>query len=963
MRKALLLILILSTLFNLNNLVYGGNFTVLNAFWGLVDNPFEVGPGDKNVPLTLTLQYFGSTIATSIHATLILPKEFTDINGEGYAKAQINNIQPNSIFFLTFKINVDQKAKLGTYIFPLELKWNTTIVKFYSENTEVKVDLKGKVELNFETSQNYLNPGQINPIKLMVRNDGSGDAYDISINVNLPPQITLLNKLTTLDLLKASSSNLLELNLFVSNTLVNTPISITISSTYKDAYFNKRSITQVLGFIVKDVEKPSFYIKAKEKVLKIGEINDISLEISNTGSVEIKDITIFFNPSPPLNLMDGDGTFKLGNLLPTQTKALNLKLYISNTNSPVVSLPLTIKYIDTLNFERIENRFLNFFLSSEGSFQILDVGWGSLNNSYDASPGDINVPLVVRLQYFGNSNLDSLKANLILPTEFQDIKGSNVSSSHINNLPPNSIFQLTFYINIGEKAKRGIYQIPIILNWNTSVSKGMKEVKEIKIELKGRVKLSFLSYTKVLLPGKVNDVPIELKNYGSGDAYDISLSISLPPQVSLLNSLPRSFNLPSNSKVNFNLQIYLPPNTILSPLTLTFLASYKDPYGNSKSYTESLGFKIKDLPSYNIKITPSSYNLNSEEINDIKLLLKNLGNSTLRDLQIFINLASPLSLIDSEGKFFLDELKGGEVKELPLKIYIVPTSLQVASISLNLSYKDEVGSLRSENLLLSFLINLKPKTSPLSIKVEPDTLMAGKINNFTLTLYTSDTIKSVFISFSSPQMTLLEPESIQLDNLKVGEEFKFKAKVYVPSLTTASLQLNIKYYDKNNLLNQEVRNLGFLIKGLIDIKLTDYSIIPDNPSLGEPFSLVGTITNLGTTSASGVMVYFKGSEGITNLGSPSYFIGDLPVNALSTFTLTLQANQKEGIYQIPLEIHYMDNLREEHVKDLIFNVKVIEKMPTKAEVSTFNPFEFILPYLLSSGIAAFIGFLLGKRKK
>ncbi|MEM4311657.1 MAG: hypothetical protein QXX95_04645 [Nitrososphaerales archaeon] len=944
------------------------NFTILEAIWGTPENPSEAGPGVQNVPLTVTLQYFGTSTITSLHATLILPQEFKDVDGKDEAKAQVTGLTSNSIFRLTFKLNIDPNAKNKSYTLPLTLKYNTTISKNLSENIEVTIQLKGKVRLVFEASQEYLIPGQINSLRLIILNQGSGDAHDISITLSTPPQLSLLNTFSNIPTLKASSSTSLELKLYVSSAASNSPLTLSLSSTYKDAYFNTRSVTQTLGFFVKEIEEPFFNISSSLQSLIAGEFNQLSLLIENKGFIEMREIFLTINFQPPLTLMNSDGRFNLGDLRPGKSITIPLKIYVSPTILSTASISITISFTDSSNLKRVETRSLSFFLSSEGNFSVLDTSWG-INNSYEAGPGDINAPLIVSLQYFGNTNLESLNATLSLPEGFKDVKGLKKTSAYISNIPSNSIFQLTFHLNLDDNAQIGIYQIPLILNWNTSLTKGIKDVKSLLVPLKGKVKLSLTSENRVLTPGQINEVQVQLNNIGTATAYDLSLSLVLPPQLSLLNTLPKISKLESNSKESISLQLYVAPNTALIPFSLSFTVTYKDAYGNSKTISETLGFQVKSIKPTTFQISSSTNTLNSEEINQVKLKVKNITPFKIKDLQVFLSTQIPLSLLDSDGKFFLGDLEAGHELEFPVKLYIAPTSLKVASITLSFTYTDESEMSKSESRMMSFLVSIKTKLSPISLTLKPTTLIAGKVNNMTFTLSNNGSyaLRSLSLTFSGLQLTWLEPEFIQLDILKPKESINIQAKAYAPILTTSNLQVNVKFYDENDILNQEVRNFGLLIKGIVDIRLTEYSLVPENPSVGEPFSLVGTITNLGTIPASGITVYPKLPEGFSVLGSPSAFIGDLPINALDTFTITLTSSKslKPGIYKIPLEVSYMDNLRNELSQLLTLNVEIKEKTITETpeRSSPTLSFEPLLQYMVLVGVALSVGYFLGKRKK
>jgi hypothetical protein len=59
---------------------------------------------------------------------------------------------------------------------------------------------------------------------------------------------------------------------------------------------------------------------------------------------------------------------------------------------------------------------------------------------------------------------------------------------------------------------------------------------------------------------------------------------------------------------------------------------------------------------------------------------------------------------------------------------------------------------------------------------------------------------------------------------------------------SATIQVDLSYYIGGTLFH-EIRGIGVVSKGIIDIKVTDLTIIPDGPSPGQIFSITVTLTN------------------------------------------------------------------------------------------------------------------------
>jgi uncharacterized repeat protein (TIGR01451 family) len=258
------------------------------------------------------------------------------------------------------------------------------------------------------------------------------------------------------------------------------------------------------------------------------------------------------------------------------------------------------------------------------------------------------------------------------------------------------------------------------------------------------------------------------------------------------------------------------------------------------------------------------------------------------------------------------------------------------------------------------------------LKIQPTTLVAGIANNMTITITNTGTtpVKSISMTFmfASTQITWLEPDIFQIDELLPGENVKILAKVFDSPSASAStqLQISIKYYDTNNILNQEIRNIGLLSQGLIDIKFVDSTILPETPRLGQIFSITVTMTNIGTITASAITATPDIPQGFKIFGSKSFFLGDVQTNSPTTFTISLQvdSNTKPGNYSIPVRITYYDNLRNPLSVTMNLEFNISDKSTTTTTqpniVGGFNLFGLIVPIIIAIVMLA-IGYILGKR--
>ncbi|MGQ9782177.1 MAG: COG1361 S-layer family protein [Nitrososphaeria archaeon] len=615
----------------------------------------------------------------------------------------------------------------------------------------------------------------------------------------------------------------------------------------------------------------------------------------------------------------------------------------------------------------------NVGTATASSFDVTSVTWGTPAAPIEVGPGDRNVPLTVTLQYIGWYTASNLKATLNLPSGFTDLDGYTYAKAYATGIVPNSFFQLTFSLNVGNNVPFSSSMFTLKLMWNTTWDTDLSQDLTFSVQVKGKVKLNFDALTVYLKPGKVNDVTIRVNNRGTGNASEITTYVTGPSQVSLLNSLPTVPELNAGSSAQLKLRVYVSPQAATSPITLSISSTYLDGYLNLRGVSQSLGFITENLEQTTFDVRSSTDYLTINELNHINLTVDNQGPTAIKDLRIRFSPQPPLNLINSDGEISLGTLPPEQKTQFPITLYPPSTSSDSATLSLTITYTDESQTAKSEVRTLSFLLNKISELSPISIKVQPSTLVAGKENNLTIIISNIGTVLlrsvSVSYSFQGGQFTWLQPDISQINQLSPGQSFVVNARVFDPPTSIAStvLQANIKYYDAQNNLKQEARNIGLLSQGLIDLQMVDFSILPEKPLIGQVFSVTVTLTNIGTIVSSAVIATPHLPPGFKMFGSNSIFVGDMQVNTPTTFTLSILISEttNPGTYQVPVELTYFDNLRNQ--LSVIRNITVdVHEKSTSTQTSSIplTPESGILSiatYLILGTVMLVLGLALGKR--
>lgn len=336
-------------------------FQIISARWGNSTQSAEAGPGLQDVPLTITLQYLYPYSALYAQVDILLPNGFTSTSSPVTAQPENNDtiyytssLQKGQVFQVETYLNLADNVSIGDYSFPTTLLWNAILTNSSNapevsleQNTNFAVSVQGNTKLSFSASQTALTPGQVNNITLSLANTGSGNATNVetSITSSNPSQVSVLNQLPEVDSLPALGSQSGSIDLFVSTSAAGSSVSLTITTTYLDAYSNQESVTQTLGLFVSTASSNSqLVINSSQDSLTPGQVNNITLTATNEGSLELSDITTqVSSSSQAVSVLTEPGVVQ--SLSPGSSTAMGIGLFVSASSSnTAVTLSITSTY-------------------------------------------------------------------------------------------------------------------------------------------------------------------------------------------------------------------------------------------------------------------------------------------------------------------------------------------------------------------------------------------------------------------------------------------------------------------------------------------------------------------------------------------------------------------------------------------------------------------------------------------
>jgi len=329
-------------------------------------------------------------------------------------------------------------------------------------------------------------------------------------------------------------------------------------------------------------------------------------------------------------------------------------------------------------------------------------------------------------------------------------------------------------------------------------------------------------------------------------------------------------------------------------------------------------FEVTGKPSIDIRALNDTVYEGKQEL---LVEVSNEGDAALHNLEITGVYSSGVSL-ELVGDEFLGSLDTGDNITVSMLIN-VPAGMK----GMNLPLTVEFRYLGPKNTLYMFsetlLVPVKPSSpiSALTLDLDTRELSIGKSSKVYIELMNvgDDDLSEISLTLSPDNiLKVFGPMILHIDRLKPGEEMKIETEVYIPSTTiapTGSITIMTTYFDEDAWLSQsETHQLTVLLRGLIEISLTDFAVIPSTPRSGSPFSITVTITNIGTSTAYAAYAA-SDLEGLplSTFGPKSTYIGNIETNLPTTFTVNLQVgNTTNTSITLPVTLRYMDNLRSLH---------------------------------------------------
>ena len=337
----------------------------LDAYFGTSSGKIEVGPGDKNVPFTISLANVGTQDLTGIKGQLVLPAQFSST--EGY-KGQIladNNQKATTgnSFFLTFFVDVNEDAEIKSYSGNAKVEYSRLRESGVRQDFfDFSFKLTGDSIVNLTPITPYITSLTNNEVTIQVSNGGTAPLSNVDIILkNDQTSVTATSKSKNLEnvifdqthwdvgTILPNSFAEFQVNIFVPESIKNEPLHLPMEVSYYDAHGEAKSVTRVTDLYINGLVDPYVY---GVKVIDLSGKQTVIGEILNQGNSDGLFGFVTLVPRGDSNIQES--TQYIDEIEPDSPVPFNIPIeFVGSERGGEHDITIEVKYKDSMRNDEI----------------------------------------------------------------------------------------------------------------------------------------------------------------------------------------------------------------------------------------------------------------------------------------------------------------------------------------------------------------------------------------------------------------------------------------------------------------------------------------------------------------------------------------------------------------------------------------------------------------------------------
>jgi len=337
----------------------------LDAYFGTSSGKIEVGPGDKNVPFTISMANVGTQDLTGIKGQLVLPAQFSSTEGhKGQILADNNQkATTGNSFFLTFFVDVNEDAEIKSYSGNAKVEYSRLRESGVRQDFfDFSFKLTGDSIVNLTPVTPYITSLTNNEVTIQISNGGTAPLSNVDIILkNDQTSVTATSKSKNLEnvifdqthwdvgtILPGSTAEF-KVNIFVPENIKNEPLHLPMEISYYNAHGEAKNVTRVTDLYINGLVDPYVY---GVKVIDLSGKQTVIGEILNQGNSD--GLFGFVTLMPRGNSNIQESTQYIDEIEPDSPVPFNIPIeFVGGERGGEHDITIQVKYKDSMRNDKI----------------------------------------------------------------------------------------------------------------------------------------------------------------------------------------------------------------------------------------------------------------------------------------------------------------------------------------------------------------------------------------------------------------------------------------------------------------------------------------------------------------------------------------------------------------------------------------------------------------------------------
>ena len=659
--------------------------------------------------------------------------------------------------------------------------------------------------------------------------------------------------------------------------------------------------------------------------------NNLQIVLRNGGDFDINNLSVeLILPDVLTNRTGGNILYAISTTTITagSTNTYNFLVNINEDASiGTLSIPLTINYQTTTGLNGLSiDKDVNVHISGRSFLKLT-------SSTQLLLPDESNNVEFILLNE-GTANTGSIDLSLTIPSPLNLLGSDN--KWQLSSLGPDQQTSISISLFAPISAAGNNYQISATMVYDNSFGTTITETRTIFLRVE-EVTNKGIAVVDTFWGSPNDQISVEpgdnsvklnvvIQNRDTGPISGIQgklISNNYFSSSNGANSMTGFFGatVPSGSTSSADFLVDVSDSIELGEYNLQLDFSYLDK--DSLLRNEIIDFSVIIDGKSDIELSIKNNVLTSGTENDLILEISNIGTAPAYSISLSVSYGTSSSILGTsldDNTRKLDHLLTDEKTSFSFPTYVSPTAQKgLYPISVIVEYRTINGL--QKTISQEFGVIVKDWSSPFSINIPDNVLQSGRITTPLINLQnTGDddvTDISIDLQFSTVQSSVLPiflnsgSNTWKFNKLNSGDSLTLDPEIFASlsaADTSSVVQVHISYTDSHGFPHEEIRTIGFTIRGLIDLTFKSVEFDREVLPAGFNASIVGNLLNQGNTDAQFLSISILDGDGLILTTESSQYIGEVDADSLIPFSLefTVDEDARDGTSPLILQVVYED---------------------------------------------------------